>query len=104
MTSDQLLRTMHRVLRPVDAAHVALVAPLEPSMGAAALQLEGREIAVVTPAGRRWLEESGSQGGHHYVWCRDELEADGVRRASGDPRLRRDGRRAGLGAGAAADR
>ena len=74
--SDQLLRAMHRVLRPVDAAHVALVEPLEPRMGAAALQLEGREIAVITPAARPWFGESASQGGRHYVWCRDELEAE----------------------------
>ena len=73
---NQLLRTMHRVLRPVDAAHVALVEPLQPSMGVAALQLEGREITVVTPAGRPWLEGSGGHSARCYVWCRDALEAE----------------------------
>jgi len=74
--SDRLFAEMHRVLRPVDAAHLALVAPPEPAIGAAALQLSGREIATVIPAGPRRPEQRGNAGSRCYVWCRDELEVE----------------------------
>ena len=73
--SDRLLRAIHAVLPPGANGSIALVQPPEPLMGVAALRVVGHQVGVVSTAGMPLPGGVDGASNHHFVWCRDDVEA-----------------------------
>ena len=81
--SDELLRMIHSVLRPVDAERIALVRPPEPGLALAALRISEMPLSIVTVPGRHHLGQGEHAEARIYIWCSDESRADAVQSQAG---------------------